>query len=335
MILCLISASLAFLASYQVNEVNEEWTLLVEALRSDGIRFNALNAYSKLIRMIPENPPGLREKLESLMDDRDYQLRMFATELLVRLYRERGIPESKWPEALIRNLVEGLRDDRIYYGNTFSNATNFFQYLYELKENRPIDLLVKELKGTDPQSRFAGVILLARYGASSAREDVNKELLRYLLDDGIFENAFVAYQMLIQMGPENTRRIVKEFEPKDWQQAAFIQIMTGYHGISWSPPDRIRKIWLEKISSPSFTPYSFEPKLARAALYIDPQGERFLKDKAIPESMRRMLRAGRGVHGQRERAKWVFTWFPVLKPDEREGKHQASLVIFVGESTRL
>ena len=289
-----------------------EWESLLEELRSDDVKLNAQKAYRELMWLIHDKPPTrLRGKLERLINDPDYQLRMFATRLLVELYRRQNIPEEEWPEAAMKNLVEGLRDDWMMYRNTFSNAADFFRILSELKVNRPVDLLIEELRGNDPQSRFAAAVLLGRYGVDEVADEVIDELLKHLVDDRMPENGLAAYQALIRMKAENIKRLIERFNPQDWQQAAFVQIAAAYHGIEWSPPERIRERWLEKARSPD---KPLEAKLASAALYLDPNGRSFLKGKPMPEILRRTLAMGEGVRDIRDRARWIFTWFPIFDP---------------------
>jgi hypothetical protein len=309
----------------------EEWEKLVEDLRSDNVHFNALEAGRQLFRLIYiEKPSGLREKLESLLDDPDYQMRQYASSLLVGLYKkEEQVPESRWPEALMRNMVEGLQQDWMLYRNTFPNALTFSRYLFDLKDNRPIQLLEAELRNGDPQSRLVAAILLARYGDKSTVSERNQMLLEHLSDDGIRQNGIAAYLALAHSGAEDIRQVLKEFEPLDWQQAAFIQCVSSFHGVGWSPSsDAIRQQWLEKAGDTSY-PYMMEPKLAITALYLDPQGEVFLRGKEIPEPLERMLEAGRNVRDPVKQMKWAASWFPILDPEPSDQDYSARSFVFL------
>ena len=293
-----------------------EWEPLVESLRSDDVRFNAIGASTQLTRLIyKEDSPGLREKLESLLEDPNYQMRQYASYLLADVYKRENIPEAQWPKALMRNIVEGLRQDRMNLRNTFPNAISFFRLLFDLEENHPIQLLKAELSGDDPQSRPIAAILLSRYEDESTLPERNEVLLKHLLDDGIRENAIAAYLALAHSGTENTRQLLEKFEPVDWQQAALIQCVASFHGMRWSPSDdSVREQWLEKARQPQSWALR-ERKFAMVALYLDPQGERFLQEKEIPEALDRMFKAGRSVKGAVNRMKWVAGWFPILDPD--------------------
>ena len=297
-----------------------EWEPLVADLRSDHVRFNARRASGRLYRLIDrENPPGLREKLENLLEDTDHQMRQYASYLLVMdIYRKERVPESQWPEALMRNMVEGLRTDQMRGGSTFSNADAFVKPLLNLKENRPTELLRAELAGSDPQSRSIAVILLARYGDELSLPEINKILLSHLSDDKIHRNAVVAYRTLVWSGAENIRQLAKSSQSLDWQQAALIQCVASFHGVG-SPffDDAIRERWLEEAGQLQPYVYGAERKFAMAALYLDPQRERFLRGKKVPEALDRMLKAGRNVEGAANRMKWVISWFPILDPENR------------------
>lgn len=309
----------------------EEWEKLVEDLRSDNVHFNAVEAGEQLFRLIYAEPTsGLREKLESLLDDPDHQMRQYASFLLMGLYKkEEQVPESRWPEALMRNMVEGLRSDGMLARNTFPNALIFSRRLFDLKDNRPIQLLEAELRDGDPQLRFIAAILLSRYGDKSTVSERNQVLLKHLSDDSIMQNGLAAYLALARSGAEDIRQMLKEFEPLDWQQAAFIQCVSSFHGVGWSPSsDTIRQQWLEKAAGPNY-PYVMESKLAITALYLDPQGEAFLRGKEIPQPLERMLKAGGNVRNPVKQMKWAASWFPILNPEPSDQDYSNRSFVFL------
>lgn len=308
----------------------EEWEKLVEDLRSDNVRLNAVEACWQLFHLMYGEPTsGLQDKLESLLDDPDHQMRQYASYLLMGLYKKEQIPESQWPEALMRNMVEGLRSDGMLHRNTFPNALTFSRYLFGLKDNRPIQLLEAELRDGDTQSRFIAAILLSRYGDKSTVSERNQVLLKHLSDDGIVQNGFAAYLALAHSGAEDIRQMLKEFEPLDWQQAAFIQCVSSFHGVGWSPSsDAIRQQWLEKAGEPHY-PYVMESKLAITALYLDPQGEVFLRGKEIPEPLGRMLKAGRNLKDPVKQMKWAASWFPILDPEPPDQDYSDRSFVFL------
>ncbi len=308
----------------------EDWEELVEDLRSDNVRLNAVEAGWQLFRLVYGEPTsGLREKLESLLDDPDHQMRQYASYLLMGLYKKEQIPESRWPEALMRNMVEGLRSDGMLHRNTFPNALTFSRYLFGLKDNCPIQLLEAELRDGDPQSRFVAAILLSRYGDRSTVSERNQLLLKHLSDDSIVQNGLAAYLALARSGAEDIGQVLRDFEPLDWQQAAFIQCVSSFHGVGWSPSsDTIRQQWLEKAAD-AHHPYMMESRIAITALYLDPHREVFLRGKEIPEPLERMLEAGRNVRDPVKQMKWAASWFPILGPEPSDQDYSYRSFIFL------
>lgn len=285
----------------------------VAALSDDALPFSASHSWIVIGRLIrEENPAGLRDQLVEVLHDSDHQARQLAIILLILSYREAGVPESQWPEAVFESMMEGLRNDWVRAKNLFPNATAFFDFLFEIKEYQPVELLAQELAGEDPQSRFAAAILLAHYRHEPSQRQIVTLLVPYLVDDRAFP-AIPAYQALVWTGPENTTPLLGDFQPVDWQQAALLVCAGAFHGLS--PPyvtDAHRQEWLLR-SETSSSRFAYM-KIAKAALYLDAGVKPFLEGKELSASLSRMFAAGKGVHGLTDRAKWMASWLPILDP---------------------
>jgi hypothetical protein len=313
--------------------------LFAGALRADDVSHNASHSRRVFRHLIwGENPADIRDLLAPLLTDPDYQARQLATYLTVDSYRQAGIPESEWPQLVFENMVMGLRDDAIRgRRGGIANARILFGFLFDLKENRPIDLLRRELAGDDTQSQYAAAVLLARWGDLQSGHKIRTLLTPHLVDDGglarAARNAITAYQALVWYGPDNTAELLREFHPTDWQDGALVLCMAAFHDLLPSfVTDAHRQEWLSKIEeyeSGQYRRLRADMKIAAAALYLDPGAKPFLNGKKTPAHLQRMLAAGKGVRELPERAKWMVSWFPMLDPYSRG---RASSVISMGRT---
>ena len=306
--------------------------LFAGALRADDVSHNATHSrlvFGRLIR--GDNKADIRDLLAPLLSDPDHQARQLATYLTVEFYRQAEIPESEWPQLIFENMVIGLRDDEIRgrRGN-IANAYTFFRFLFDLKENRPIELVRNELPRKDRQSQYAAAGLLARWGDLQSAQKIRTLLMPHLVDDGFrSRHALSAYQALLWYGREHTAELLSEFHPIDWQQGALVVCVAAFHGLSPSfVTNAHREEWLSQIqeyeSARSLADArgrrfvgNSDAKIAAAALYLDPGAASFLSGKRIPPYLQRMFDAGRGVEELRERAEWMASWFPMLAPNPR------------------
>jgi len=293
-------------------------TRFIEALSDDDLPFSASQSWGTIGRLIrEENPASLRDQLLNVLSNSDHQARQMAAYLLVLSYREAGIPESQWPEAVFANMIQGLRDDPLRGKKLIANAVGFFNILFKLNEGQPVDILTRELAGQDPQSQFAAAILLAHYRHDPALPEIATRLAPYLIDEPYFP-AIPAYQAIVWTGPESTAKLLRNFEPTDAQQAALLICAGAFHGLSSSfTTDAHLRKWVRKVeqSETSTGPYkSADVKIAMAALYLDPGAKAFLNGKELPPALIRMFNAGAGVQALTDRAKWMATWFPMLDP---------------------
>lgn len=291
---------------------------ICEALHGDKEPYNAQLSAWTLGQLIREgNPEALRRQLGSLLTDEDFQARQYATRLMVMSLKTAEIPAAQWPQQAYENMAEGLRHDNFRGARgTFANATDFYGYLRNLTDGQPVDLMVRELHGSDAQSQFIAAVLLSHWGMAESYPEVNSVLFPLLKDGGGVGTSFVSYQALVACGPANTERLLREAHPGDWQQAALLGCVAAFHGLTPSfVNDAFRQEWLDRAWEHHDDAYKpGNTKIAMAALFLDADAGQFLKGRETPPSLQRMFRAGQTLTDPTQRAEWMATWFPVLSP---------------------
>lgn len=280
---------------------------MIEGLGADDLNgFNAFgNAsfYSGIyLRHAPALPEGEIRRLEAALGDLDHQRSQYAAWILMNLYEMLGVPVADRPESFYATLVAGLPHDTIQNPLAFNNHGEFLLYLHRLEERRPVKLVADLLGGEDAQGRYGAALLLARYRAGTVQPEVTAELLPHLRDDGIDRNEIAAFHGLVLLGEENARALLADADPKDWQEAGFLQCLAAYYDLSWSAPDRFLPEWYEMALE---KPYA-EMKLPSVALYLHPAGSAWMRGKDTPRFVE-PLAANRRARTPREKALWAET----------------------------
>ena len=286
---------------------------LVEALRSDSIKWNAHKAFHKIIWS--DELKASRElisHLENALTAEDHQLRQYATRLLIEhVYPFAGLDEAAWPPAICQNLVEGLHDDNISARSAFPNARKFSKLLYGLENNRPLKLLHETLRGEDSQARFCAAVILSKYLKDSVQPEVSDELVTNLKDDRHYLNEIAAYRGLVLLGRDNVLDVLRRTDVVDWQQAALLECAASRFGIGWSASEANLAEWYERA-----TRQPGPSKRSIAALYLCPSSAEFLQGKELPRLLNRMQKLSPGLRGLAEREQWARTWFWFLRNEE-------------------
>ncbi|HPO09878.1 MAG TPA: hypothetical protein PLZ55_14480 [bacterium] len=295
---------------------------LVNALRSDSVRGNALNACAWIMpygmishRPTVEKSEELRFALEKALSDEDYQLRQFAVFLLTeRVYPAQSVKESDWPDAVFTNLIAGLHGDCISLaGRTFSNAMYFISVLYRLNDRRPERELLQALGSEDSQARFCAAAILSKYLQNSVQPKISAELVRNMKDDEHhrFINEIAAYRALILLGRENLVDLLKSIQVEDWQQAALLQCAACHFGVDWTAPETFMDRWTD--GAMGYRP----SRICTAALFLHPETRSYLENKQTPELLERMWRLSVSLRDPQKKERWASTWIWFLQTDEK------------------
>lgn len=299
--------------------------VMIEGLGSDSMdNFSSVpnaKAFSSLMfKQAKKVPAEWISALEAALDDQDHQRAQYATKILSDIYVIQNVTAQRWPEAYIRELVKGLKDDDIHYPYTFDNRNYFFSTLYDLKERQPKRDLEELLSNSqDIQAQFAAAILLGHYAGTSVQPAITRVLRRHLRNDRCIGNGIFSYRALYLLGKENLEASLKEEIPTDSQEAAYLQILSALMEISWTAPEEFLPEWYQVSLHPQSLAVPYYGKVETAALYLYPGVADFLKDKEIPKSLGRLQNLSANLKTPLEKAQWLGTYYTLFSASWQEG----------------
>lgn len=318
-ILILLISPITFAADVDVDPALKD---AIQNLRSDQVRYNAYDALFILLKDIYDQPDSpivalLKQELKS----DDYQQRQIATYLLYRNFRHHKVPESDWPQALIANMVEGLKRDQVHGFNSVSNATTFAEAIYSLESRRPIEPLKKWMRDSDPQARFAASVILAKYWIDTVQPELSQILFQDLKRQNFTGSHRASFRSLIALGKKNFQSLFKKAKVENYQQAAYFQILCSLFGVTWKPTKNDWIYWLEEVKKP------YGGHLYTAALYLSPSTQNYLTDQEIPPRLQKILDKGPRTQNVFKRIQWAQSYFYFLRPKYIEYDREVDLTL--------
>lgn len=273
-------------------------------------------AYRKLkTRLIDGADVALEAKLHKCVADKNLQVRQLSTMLLIRCWDARCRKPETWPDAVLANLVEALRDDKINTRNKAMPNNGWFA-LYALgrvKHEKVRQLLRKELVIGDWQSRTWAASLIIHHWSPHKDDLVNNVLVKAMEHDKRPGNALWAYRHLSNLGKSNLQHILARKPQLDWQQAALLQVLCSKMEVKWYPPEETIKSWCRTFSHKDHYYNGTSNRLMATALYLCPKTSGVVPTKELPELTRKMNKLGKDLKKPSEKFAWSCTWATFLK----------------------
>lgn len=196
---------------------------LVEDLRDDDVRFNALSSLRSLRELAEEAVPALERALRY----GDYQTRQFSAVALYGLLMRED--RDYMPTPLFnRVLIEGMRDDAGAFGDVYIGMNNARRG-YDYFSNRPEEVdraettLVGAIYGSDPQQRLLSALILAQAGKTAYTQRLSEILAPHLADNDLMSDGGLAANALYALGPSAWPYLDPLLDSDDRQQAALAQ----------------------------------------------------------------------------------------------------------------
>lgn len=190
---------------------------LMNDLRDDSIRFNAIHARDELkFHRGLEQIPYLEKALES----DDCQQRQIAASLL------RSIDEFNATERLIQETVAGLQNDKLpgRFDIFVFNATEGVRFFLQ-HPTVGTDELESALDSDDFQQRFLAAFILGATGRAEKILRIAEILIPHLKNDAIQLNACMATHALCQAGKNVTPFLAPIRDSEDAQQRAAARLI--------------------------------------------------------------------------------------------------------------
>jgi len=216
---------------------------LVEFLRADGIRGNAVAAMNELwnrrdssadhlnghpvmgliVDELWTRNSGITAALETALDSPDWQQRQMAAEIL------RGVETFAPTDRLLEVTMEGLRDDGLPFdekgfGVFVFNAFSGTRYLLKHPQ-AGTEILIKALESDDSQQRFLAAYVLGATGRGEAMQRIAEILMPHLQNDDVWGNACMAVYALYHLGPDVTPFLEPYRDSTDEQQRQAVQLV--------------------------------------------------------------------------------------------------------------
>jgi len=200
--------------------------MLIDQLRADAVRWNAIEAMDSLAELGPAAVPQLEK---ALLSD-DWQQRMMAADVL------RGIDGYLPSMRMLEVCVEGLRDDELPNGHHANgehscsppwNAARGTEFLL-LHASDAVVPLVQAMESDDGQQRFlaAFVVGFSRIGVASSR--TCQILVYHLKDNGIRVDGILAGSALRRMGIAAVPGLLIRQDQTGGQQRAWIDLLIAH-----------------------------------------------------------------------------------------------------------
>ncbi len=198
-----------------------EAAALVEQLRDDDVRWNAMEASESLRRLGWRAVPAL----ESALASEDWQQRQMAADVL------RSVAGYKPSPAMLRVEVEGLRHDELprqrrgrrAYTFVFNAKRGAEHLLRHVREAEP--LLTAALVSEDQQQRFLCAYILGCAGRDEHAAAVAGVLLPHLRDNDVRNDAIMAAAALYRLGPKVRPYVVAARPSADRQARQLIDLI--------------------------------------------------------------------------------------------------------------
>lgn len=250
------AACVIALVSLHCAHANDRAAELIEDLRDDDVRWNAIKAWYGIVEL--EEPPV--EALHAALDSDDWQQRQLAADLLWRFARDDRAGRRFAPyvtSRLIAVTIEGLRDDDSATSQVpgerdlqLFNAANGFRVLAKHAELAR-EQLVEGLDGEDYQQRFLCALALGTGGVGSESERVAAILVPHLADNDIPDDAKWSARALFMLGAEAIPHLEAAKEASDdAQQRDLLElILMNLKGAPDSIDDLLARQELNTITS--------------------------------------------------------------------------------------
>lgn len=231
---------------------------MLEQLRSDEIRFNAIHATLVLYEYMDE---VILQRMHELLDSDDWQQRQLAAWLI---RREQPVPLT---ERLVEVTVEGMRDDSLpeswhieVDGYSYPPYTPFFNASDGVRTLLAVPLkypqpLVDALDSDDWQQQFWAAFVLACKQHQPALEQAVAVLATHLMDDSTRRNAYYAAHAIYEAGPGVRAQIEALFDSADAQQRDIARLIVA----SWDDPRSSATHLPEGIPRPTYVDTRWNP----------------------------------------------------------------------------
>lgn len=193
---------------------------LVQELRHDGIRWNAMRALSLLYSYGEDARPAL----EAGLAGDDPQQRIMSAYALRRL--PHGGPDPEPSDALLRVTIEGLALDpapnmRVHRLDPLQDGMRFLLRFPDLAQPR----LVEALQHGDRQQRFAAAFILGTHGRQDHVALIAPVLIPHLADNDIRGDAVLAGSALYRLGGRVIPALDAALPEADQQQRELIALI--------------------------------------------------------------------------------------------------------------
>ena len=210
--------------------IQKQIDALIGELRRDDDHDNARLACDSLLALGRAAVGPLKGALEA----DDHQQRHMAADILINLghgWRDDPVMIQPTP-AMLRVVVEGLRDDNVPRGReadelrssfTF-NARNGTEYLIgHIHLAEP--LLAEALYSDDGQQQFLAACLLGWAGRASYVDEIAAILLPHLRDNDLVSDALLAAPALYRLGPTVVPYLESALRSADAQQRRIVELI--------------------------------------------------------------------------------------------------------------
>ena len=226
---------------------------LVDALKSDTIRWNADMAQSYLWET--DSPP--LETLRKALDSTDYQQRQFAADILRE--KDKGTPSRR----LLEVSVEGLRNDQFPQArsalapyNHVYNASRGVDFLQDHAREAK-DFLLAALDSDDDQQRFLCAYTLGMHGIRDRLTDTASILISHLRDNHIRHDASMSCAALYRLGPRVRPFLLAALKDADKQQREAINLLL----LDFKSPPKTKRDFLQRKSMQHISPLVHDPAI--------------------------------------------------------------------------
>ena len=260
---CAIWAILPPLGTTLAEPTAEE---LIEDLRDDDVRWNAIHASTLILRM--DAPP--HRELYKALDSEDWQQRQLACGLIWTIRTWRVRPEDKELLAnfpitgrLVDVSIEGLRNDELprdadgNYNSVF-NARNAFRGLPEVASEYR-EKFEAGLRSDDYQQKLMCALILSHGGVAESADLVAPILIPHLRHNDIPEDANLAAYGLYRLGPGVTPHLERAARTADGQQSELIALLL----LNFADPPQDRRDLEKRKRLQRITKINFDPTVQR------------------------------------------------------------------------
>lgn len=247
-----------------------EWPMQVFRNWVERLQFYTAYSYTYLHSAVFTHTEQMIPFLMEGLQSGQVHFRTYGAILLAEYYEETGVSIDEWPDAVIVNLCDALRNDDVP-----ANRSRARWFLHEHGDHPRIhaqlQAILPVLDHYDDEW-YVVATLLQPYNVTEMYTEILPVWIDRMKDDDDMNGAS-ASRHLHQMEPQYIEAQIHALDDLDWQQSALVRVYCVMNGIDWQADPKHYATWRSETKTENEYWYGelYERHIASLALYVTPE----------------------------------------------------------------